>query len=298
MELTGKTSDILCIGSVLWDVIGKGAESMKIGYDLPGRIERIPGGVAMNIAMALAEEGLRPVLLTHLGRDRDGEGLAMEAGHRGMITEFVTWSADIPTDQYMAIECPDGLVAAIADAHGLEAIGASVLSPLEDGRLGSLDAPYPGTIALDGNLTAALLAQIAASPLFASADLRVAPASPGKASRLRPLFDTARATIYVNRIEAGLILKREFETAAIAAEALRAVGKARVLVTDGGSDCALAGPEGLVHGSPPKVEVRRFTGAGDTLMASHIAAEMRGLEGAAALDAALARTARYVSESP
>ena len=52
--------DILCIGSVLWDVIGRSASVMTRGSDVPGRITRLPGGVEMNIEMALARFGLPP----------------------------------------------------------------------------------------------------------------------------------------------------------------------------------------------------------------------------------------------
>jgi sugar/nucleoside kinase (ribokinase family) len=45
--------DILCIGAVLWDVIGRTPGPMGVGADVPGRISRLPGGVAMNIAMTL-----------------------------------------------------------------------------------------------------------------------------------------------------------------------------------------------------------------------------------------------------
>ena len=48
-----QNSEILCIGSVLWDVIGRSASAMRQGSDVPGRITRLPGGVAMNIAMTL-----------------------------------------------------------------------------------------------------------------------------------------------------------------------------------------------------------------------------------------------------
>ena len=65
-------------------------------------------------------------------------------------------------------------------------------------------------MALDGNLTQALLAEIARSPLFAAADLRVAPASPGKAERLAPLLAQPNATIYVNLEEAGILCQRSF----------------------------------------------------------------------------------------
>jgi sugar/nucleoside kinase (ribokinase family) len=288
--------DILCIGSVLWDVIGRAPRKMALGHDVPGRIERLPGGVAMNIAAACLREGMRPALLTVLGRDGEGRALADACAAMGLITDHVTWDETLPTDRYMAIEAENGLVAAIADAHSLEAAGARILTPLMDGALASEAAPWRGRVALDGNLTEALLAEIAASPLFAEADLRLAPASPGKAARLAPLLPHRRATLYVNRVEAGLICGAVFADAPAAARALVEKGARRVLVTDGAAPMAEARTDGaLLTMAPPPVSVFRVTGAGDTFMASHIAAEARGLDGAAALQEALAATALYVS---
>lgn len=292
-----KAPDILCIGSVLWDVIGRTPRRMAVGHDVPGRITRLPGGVAMNIAMALVREGLSPSLLTVLGRDAEGRELASAADGMGMITDHVTWSDSLPTDKYMAIEGENGLVAAVADAHSLENAGDRILAPLADGRLGSIDAPYPGVIALDGNLTEDLLSRIADNPLFEKADLRIAPASPGKASRLLPLLQHAGATLYVNRIEAGLMLDNRFSSARAAAEALVENGARRVLVTDSAAPMAEAGATGVLTASPPEVTVVRVTGAGDTFMAAHIAAETRGLNGIFAVEAALGITAAYISET-
>ena len=140
-------------------------------------------------------------------RDAEGDELLIACGHLGLETDFVYRSDDLPTDRYMAIEGANGLIAAIADAQSLEAAGDKILRPLADGRLGSATAPWAGPIALDGNLTEALLAEIAVSPLFSVADLRVAPASPGKAERLRPLLAHPRATLYVNLEEANLLTK-------------------------------------------------------------------------------------------
>lgn len=294
----GARPDILCIGSVLWDVIGRAPAQMSLGHDVPGRITRLPGGVAMNIAAACLSEGMRPALLTVLGRDAEGRALADACAAMGLITDHICWAEDLPTDQYMAIEAENGLVAAVADAHSLEAAGDRILAPLADGALGSAEVPWPGVVALDGNLSSGLLAEIAGSSLFGEADLRVAPASPGKAGRLRPLLAHHRATIYVNRIEAGLICDAKFTTAEAAAQALVEQGARRVLVTDGGAPMAEADDTGaLIVKAPPPVSVCRVTGAGDTFMASHIAAEGRGLGGAAALEEALAATALYVSSS-
>ncbi|KIN61000.1 Kinase, pfkB family protein [Sulfitobacter noctilucae] len=286
------TPDILCIGSVLWDVIGRADVAMRQGSDMPGRITQLPGGVALNIAMALARFGLKPALLSTVGRDGEGDALIAACQVRGLITDTVHRSEDLPTDMYMAVEGSNGLIAAIADAHSLEAAGDKILLPLSDG---TLPKPYTGAVALDGNLTVDLLGQLAQTPLLAQADLRVAPASPGKALRLAPFLQAGRGTLYVNLEEAGLLCQTRFDTSAEAAEGLLARGALRAVVTDGGKPATAAEVSGLITQTPPTVAVTRITGAGDTFMAAHIAAELAGSAPAAALEAALEAAALYVS---
>jgi len=290
-----KQADILCIGSVLWDVIGRSSSHMHTGSDVPGRITRLPGGVAMNIAMTLGRFGMTPALLTAIGKDDEGVELLHACERMGMITDHVYLSEDLPTDRYMAVEGGNGLIAAIADAHSLEAAGDKILTPLGDGRLGSAATPYGGVIALDGNLTVSLLSVIAKSPLFSAADLRIAPASPGKAERLLPLLGHPGATIYLNLEEAGLVCHRDFDTSAAAAAALLDQGARRVLVTDGGRAATDGNAQGLISADPRDVLVTRVTGAGDTFMAAHIAAEATGADRATALQNALRAAADYVS---
>ncbi len=298
-------ADILCIGSVLWDVIGRAPVHMRQGSDVAGRITRLPGGVAMNIAMTLARFGLRPALLTAIGCDDEGDELITACTELGMITDHIYRSADLPTDRYMAVEGANGLIAAIADAHSLEAAGDKILLPLTDGSLGTTAAPYKGFIALDGNLTQRLLENIAQSPAFAQADLRVAPASPGKAQRLLPFLRHNHATLYVNLEEAGLLCQTEFTSSADAASALLDRGAFRVLVTDGGNSASDgtsantidATQHSVITQIPPAVMVTRVTGAGDTFMAAHIAAERAKSGREDALSRALQAAANYVSGS-
>lgn len=290
-----KDHDILCIGSVLWDVIGRAPSHMRHGADVPGRITRLPGGVALNIAMALARFGLRPSLLSAVGRDAEGEALIAACAALGVGTAHVYRSDDLPTDRYMAIEGANGLIAAIADAHSLEAAGDKILRPLMGGGLGDAARPYQGLVALDGNLTRALLDAIATHPAFAAADLRVAPASPGKAERLGPFLIHGRAVLYVNLEEASILCGQSFAGAEAAALGLVARGAARALVTDGGRPAADADGAGVVALPCRQVLVTRVTGAGDTFMAAHIAAEVAGLSRKAALARALEAAATYVS---
>ncbi len=290
-----KQADIICIGSALWDVIGRAPVALHMGADMPGRIQRLPGGVALNIAATLARLGLRPTLLSAVGRDGEGEELVAACAALGILTEHLHRPDDLATDVYMAIEGAGGLVAAIADAHSLEAAGEAILAPLEDGRLGSESAPYQGLVALDGNLTETLLADIATRPSFARADLRLAPASPGKARRLRALLGHGGATLYVNCEEAGLISDSAPANAAEGAEALLGAGARRVVVTDGANGAAQGDGSGVTFLPAPEVRVARITGAGDTFMAAHIAAEAGGAGREAALKRALGAAARFVA---
>ncbi|RMD46988.1 MAG: kinase, partial [Alphaproteobacteria bacterium] len=119
---------VLCIGSLLWDVVGTALEPMRPGDDRPGRIRRLPGGVAYNIAAALARAGLAPVLLSAVGADAEGRALLAAAEAAGIDTRHVLVSEAIRTDSYMAIEAGGSVLAALADAHGLEAMGARILA--------------------------------------------------------------------------------------------------------------------------------------------------------------------------
>lgn len=290
-----ETPDILCIGSVLWDIIGRCDHAMIAGNDKPGRIARLPGGVALNIAMTLARVGMHPALLSVVGDDAEGVALLAECAAMGLDTEFVLIDPDLVTDQYMAIEAQGQLIAAIADAHSLEAAGARILQPLTDGRLADGAAPWAGIMVIDGNLTLALLAELAQSPVCAAADLRVAPASPGKAERLVPFLTHPGATLYVNCEEAGLIAGCAVTCAETGAAALIRAGASRVLVTDGAQAAVDATPDRMICLHPPMTRARRVTGAGDTFMAAHIAAEARGEDADTALATALQAAAHYVA---
>lgn len=288
--------DILCVGAVLWDVIGRSPAPMAPGADVPGRIRHVPGGVALNVAVALAARGQSAAVLGAVGADPEGEALLAAVRAMGVATDWMQRLPEWPTDIYMAIEDSHGLIAAIADAHSLEAAGDRVLAPLRDGTFGSAESPWVGTVVIDGNLTVPQLGTIAADPALRHADLRVVPASPGKAERLAPLLGLDHVTLYLNRAEAETLAGHPCADAAEAAQAVVARGAARVLVTDGPrpAACAQRGAEVLTQ-APPPVIIARVTGAGDCFMAAHMVTERAGAGRAAALDAAIRAAAAHVS---
>lgn len=288
---------VLCLGAVLWDVIGRSPAPMGPGADVPGRIRHQPGGVALNVAAALAARGRAAAVLGAVGTDPEGAALIDAARALGVGVDWVHRDPARPTDAYMAIEDSEGLIAAIADAHSLEAAGEAVLAPLRDGRLSSAAAPWRGLVVVDGNLTTAQLAAIAADPALARADLRVVPASPGKAERLAPLIGPDHVTLYLNRAEAETLAGHPCAGAAEAAAAVVARGAARVLVTDGArpAACAARGAAEVLTRQPPPVTIARVTGAGDCFLAAHLLAEEQGADRATALDAAIAAAAAHVA---
>ena len=279
----------------MWDVIGRATCDMRQGSDVGGTITRVPGGVALNIAMTCARFGLRPVLLSAVGADRPGDELLAQCEDLGLVTAHVHRAPDGATDRYMAVEGANGVIAAIADARTLEAAGDAILAPLRTGALATAEAPFGGLAALDGNLTDALLHEIAHGPLFARADLRIAPASPGKAARLRPFLKAGRGVLYVNCEEAGILCGQSFDTSQAAAAAVIEHGARRVVVTHGPDAATDATQDAMITATPPKITVSRLTGAGDTFMAAHIAAEAGGADRKAALSQALGAAGAYVS---
>ena len=287
---------ILCVGAMLWDVIGHSPVRLAPGDDVPGRIRRLPGGVALNIALALTRQGLPAAILSCVGRDVSGQALLAEAASHGIDTRWVWRESGLPTDTYLAIESPDGLVAAIADVCCVETAGPAILAPLRDGRLGDSATPWPGTLILDGNLTPATLAALARDLCLGAADLRIAPASPDKVTRLGPFLAQPRATFHLNRAEAEALAGRHFPAAQPAAEAVIALGARRVLVTDGAHAAADACRDApTLTLTPPQVAAIRVTGAGDTFVAAHIAAELAGATRSEALGAAISAAATHVS---
>lgn len=291
---------VLCIGAAHWDVIGRSPQPVGPGDDLPGDILRRPGGVAVNVARAMLRAGLQPVLLSAVGTDAPGDELVARLSAEGIDTGFVHRVPDQPTGAYVAVEGPSGLIAAIADTAALDAAGSAILLPLRDGTLASAHRPFTGAAVIDGNLGPDLLAAAVAEPALRGTDLRIAPASPAKAARLRPLLGRTAGCLVVNRMEAEAICAQMLPNAVAAVQALLARGVRRAIVTDGDRPAAEASSgEAPITAAPPAIGgVAHVTGAGDTMLAAHLAAELAGAGRVEALSRAVAAGAAHVAGDP
>ncbi len=264
---------VLCIGSALWDTIASANCAMLPGNDVPGRIRRRPGGVALNIALELVQHGQPAMLLGTMGQDAEGDSLIAELTAAGIDCTHILRTED-PTDHYLAIETPDGEVfGAIADCASLEKAGDAILEPLRNGEL-SQNGTWCGPIVIDGNLPVSVLQALATHEDFSNARLSFVPASPGKAERLRVALETRNGTLFVNRTEAEILAGRPLADAAEAAHALRTLGAHRAIVTDGPRMTALCDSREVLRATPPKVNAHTTTGAGDVFLATFIAAEL------------------------
>ena len=263
---------------------------------MPGRIDRRAGGVALNIALALAGRGHPVALLAAVGRDAAGDDLVARIETAGIGIAGVHRHPGA-TDTYLAIEDARGeLHAAVADCAGLERAGPALLDALRDGRLA---APWPGRIVADGNLPGPVLAALMADPATAGAPLALVPASSGKAAALALLRPARPVALYLNRIEAERVCGAAFPDSRSAARALRDRGIAEVIVTDGAAPATAADAAGFLTLPPPPVAARSVTGAGDAFVAAHLAARADGLGPQDALGRALDAAALHVaSEVP
>lgn len=272
--------DILCIGGLHLDLVAQARGRMARGADEPGTVSRSAGGVAFNIARALAAQGLSVRLVSAIGTGPAAEGLEEAVRAAGVTPALLR--CDLPGDLYLAIEDTGGLVAAIAESRVLEAAGTAVLDGLGE---------WEGALVVDSNLPLPVLARLAGRP-----GLRLASAGSGKAARLAPFLGHAGAIFYLNRAEAGILAGHPAPGAARAARALVARGAARVIVTDGARPVAEAEGATLRQAAPPPVTPARITGAGDAFLAAHVAAELRGAGREAALAAAVAAAAIHIED--
>ncbi len=291
-----RATPILCIGSALWDIIAHSSRDLRPGFDVPGRIERRMGGVALNIALELARQGQPVDILSLIGTDPTGNALVEAIKSAGVGTAHLT-RADVETDTYLAVETPNGEVfAAIADCAALERAGTDVFEPLKNGKVADISNTYTGHIIADGNLPTETLEALLSLPECARSEFIFVPASPGKAGRLSPVIKAHGGRIYVNRTEAEIILKQSLKSAPEAAEKLVALGANTAIVTDGPRPAAHASEGAATFTeTPPKTVAKTTTGAGDIFLAAHLSAELNGADPTGALAAAITASCNHIS---
>lgn len=277
----------LCVGAAHWDIIATTAAPLDAGADVPGRVVMRPGGVAQNIARALAALGASVRLLAAVGPDMAGVALEAALSRAGVETAWLCRRMET-TDRYVAIEAADGaLHAAVADCASLERVGPALLAPLAT-------TGWTGPVVADGNLPPELLSRL----LALAPTLAFVGASPAKTARHAAALLAAQPRLYLNRAEAEALCGTDFADAPAAVLGLRARGAVAAVVTDGPAAAAACRGDVVVARTPPAVIARSVTGAGDAFVARHLAATVAGVDLEDALTAALDAAARHITVAP
>ena len=215
----------------------------------------------------------------------------------GINTDYIYRSDKFTTDNYLAIEDNEGVVAAIADAHSLESVGYEILKPLKNKEFNSSLKTNRLPLIVDGNLQSDLLNNLAADSFYEKYDLKLVPASPGKASRLAPFITKGNVTLYLNLSEAQILCGINFSDTVSAAIELISYGVGKVIITNGQNKVSMASKAtGVLSVTPPKIKVKRLTGAGDAFLAAHVKAEMLKYDPEKCLEFAVEKSAMYISE--
>jgi len=274
---------VACFGGAHIDLIARSDAGIVTASSNPGTVSTALGGVALNVARALAGLDRRVALIGCLGDDAEGGMIHRTLTAEGLDLGHMVRSADFATGRYVAIEGPDGeLTVAVSDTGALDNLDADHLSK-------ALQA-FDGAALwfADANLPPALLRMIANH-----ADrprLVVDTVSVTKSRRLGDLIGEIDI-LFCNTAEAGAMLERPVSSGQAAAKALAEAGARSCVVTDG------AGPVGVYDGvqcreiAVPPTAVNSVTGAGDMLIAATIDAVLAGkdLYDAAAIGIAAAR---------
>lgn len=270
-----------CLGGVLIDHIGRTHAPVRTGQSNPGAARLSPGGVALNIARALAAHGANVALMGAVGGDIGADLITATLAEEGIEDQLIRTGH--PTGAYLAIEGADGdLHAGVSDLTALETLPAdTIVAHLAQ-------APAAARLIIDANLTNAQLFKAAARPGWLAAEAVSAP----KAARLVPLLPGLNA-LFCNLSEAAA-MGAGAPTAEAAAQILATRTGGAVFVTDGPRPAAVAQGDRTHSHTPPPAPAASVTGAGDAFTAAALMALAADAHPEDALAAAVAGAAAHL----
>lgn len=265
---------VLCFGAVHWDSLAQARRPIVPDTSTPSDIRQGPGGVATNVARALARLGVPTNLCGVIGNDLPGRILSEQLSQEDLTLRLIERTGKT-TGQYLALHDPDGsLVAACVDDSILGDASAETFHT----ELASLANEMPGDTLwfADANLPPNLLKAIARHA--PSGRLAADAVSVAKADRLSGILDRLRL-LFTNRAEAAVLAGCP-ETAPLREIAARLTdrGISEAVITDGTAPVLTSDGNGFREYRPEPVAVRDVTGAGDALIAGSLAALARRYE--------------------
>lgn len=238
----------------------------------PGAVRDAAGGVARNVAEALARLGVTTGLLAAIGDDAAGSLLRAGLEDAGIDTGLLQTVRGAATDRYLAVLDPAGeLVIGVNAMRCVETITAE--------RIAAAPLGHPTWVFAECNLSSDTLRAVARRCAADGFRLAVDLISVPKSTRARDALDRVDL-VFGNVDEAnavtGLAAPRSLDGAALLAERLVAMGAGAAVVTAGAAGAAWhdGADAGRTLAAPARV--RDVTGAGDALIAATIARLLRG----------------------
>lgn len=265
-------SRVIAIGAIHQDTIAHAAVPIDRETSTPSRFASKPGGVATNVARALARLGTPTTLIGTVGDDTAAQALRERLARDGLELVLIE-RPGYASGQYLALHDPDGsLAAACVDDRVLtdappdlfdKAVETAAV-PEDQDRIWFLDANLPG------EMLHHVTRRIRPEFLIANA------VSDAKAPRLRAILSELDC-LTLNKSEAAAITG-EPQSAPLErlAEVLSATGVKSFVLTNGKDDMLIHSGQGLERLSPRRIDIVDVTGAGDALTAGLIAALARG----------------------
>jgi pseudouridine kinase len=284
---------VAAFGAIHLDTIAHAGVPILRETSTPAHLSASPGGVAANVARALARLGVATALAGNVGTDAEGDALLARLVLEGIDVSAVRRSA-LPTGRYLALHDPDGsLAAAVVDGRITDALApGSFLPPaptVERAGLWFLDANLPA------NAIAVLASKAGSRRLAADAVSRA------KAARLAPVLSRLDI-LFCNAAEAAAILACEGADndgpdGEDLARRLNGEGARTVILSQGDRPLILAIEGNLTRLPVRDTPVVDVTGAGDALIAGTLAGMEFGLSVVEAVQAGLNAAALTLAQA-
>jgi len=262
---------ILCFGGLHYDDIIRCEADTILNESNPASRTRAPGGVALNVARTLAALGNTVGLSSRVGADREGVELLDYVTRLGITTVSIQTDNTHATARYTAVlDHTNNLILGLADMGIYDDFKPA------HWQQGRQEIQHWDHWCVDTNLPTDTLHYLASEK--AEQLLFAVVTSPAKAHRLREVLSTLDA-VFVNRVEADTLVNSNMgasQTIEEQARALCDLGALRAVVTAGANGAAWAGPDSSGHIACPAVNPRSFSGAGDVLAGTTMAALLSG----------------------
>ncbi len=283
-----KTPDITCFGAAHIDRLAQIEQAPIMGTSNPGTLEFGPGGVARNVATALADLGNAVSLISRLGDDPDGELVSKSLALAGVRLLPAEPSKENATATYTALLAPSGdLILGHAEMLIYGEMTPEFLDPLRD-EIRDCQSWF-----VDANLPAEAYPWLAAAA--GDAKLFADTVSVAKAPRIGQILDSLHV-LFCNRAEAAAILAdRDSDQSAGLAAQLSAGGCRSGVVTDGAAPLVAWADGEVREFEIDFVVTRDVTSAGDNLIAGTISGMLRGQSIFEALPGGIARAAKSIA---